>query len=369
MHACHLQHRARRGSHRGARHRRRQFAAHHQQRQVVLAGRGHGLIGHQPAAAQHGHAIGHRDHFIELVADEDHAHAVGNEVAQRGEQRLGLLRREHRGRLVEDQDAGAAVQRLQNLHALPFADRQAADLRLRIHAEAEALAEVEQALTRTAAIGAQPPQRLGADHHVVEHRQVIGQREVLVHHADAGGQRRLGVARRQRGAKGLDRAGIGAVVAEQDRHQRGLAGAVLAEQRQHLAGAERERDRIVGQQRAEALADAGQAQYRTGIGYGSGCGSRTRIGHDSRMPAASAGTRIAAGCGPRCGDAALPSGSGAQRAVDFGCESSTLTWNLPARIAASRSRTRLTMSAGMRFSNVPSGDSSEPLTPMWLHLP
>ena len=44
--------------------------------------------------------------------------------AQRREQRLGLLRRQHGGRLVEDQDARVAVERLQDLDALPLADRQ-----------------------------------------------------------------------------------------------------------------------------------------------------------------------------------------------------------------------------------------------------
>ena len=38
-----------------------------------------------------------------------------------------------------------------------------------------------------------PPQRLGAEHHVVEHRQVVRQREVLVHHADARGERGAGI--------------------------------------------------------------------------------------------------------------------------------------------------------------------------------
>jgi hypothetical protein len=45
-------------------------------------------------------------------------------AAQRVEQRLSLLRREHRGGLVQDQDARAAVQRLQDLQPLALAHRQ-----------------------------------------------------------------------------------------------------------------------------------------------------------------------------------------------------------------------------------------------------
>jgi hypothetical protein len=49
-------------------------------------------------------------------------------------------------------------------------------------------------------------------------------------------------------------------VAEEDVHQRGLAGAVLAEQRHHLAAREIEGDRVVGDERPEALGDALEAE-------------------------------------------------------------------------------------------------------------
>jgi hypothetical protein len=108
------------------------------------------------------------------------------------------------------------------------------------------------------------PQRLGAQHHVVQHAQVVGQREVLVHHADARRQRRRRVAGRQRLAKDLDVAGVGHVVPEQDRHQRALARTVLAQQRQHLAALPAPARCVVGHQRAEALGDASQGENRLG---------------------------------------------------------------------------------------------------------
>ena len=70
---------------------------------------------------------------------------LGDHLRQRGEQRLALLRRQHRGRLVEDQDARAAVQRLQDLDALALADRQLADPRVRVDRQAEALRHVAAA--------------------------------------------------------------------------------------------------------------------------------------------------------------------------------------------------------------------------------
>ena len=73
--------------------------------------------------------------------------------AQRREQRLGLLRREHRGRLVEDQDARVAVERLQDLDALALADREIADARVGVDGQAEALARLAQ-LARAPRAGA-----------------------------------------------------------------------------------------------------------------------------------------------------------------------------------------------------------------------
>ena len=108
-------------------------------------------------------------------------------------------------------------------------------------------------------------ERPRAEHDVLQHGQAFGEREVLVHHADAGierGLRRAGRERRQRAVRPrhADRSFVGHVVAEQDVHQRGLAGAVLAEQREDFPAPQVEIDRVVGDERAEALADAGKLQ-------------------------------------------------------------------------------------------------------------
>ncbi len=215
-------------------------------------------------------------HLVELVADEDQAQTLLDQALQGREQRFDLARRQHRGRLVEDQDPRAgrpdassgaseppASQRLQDLDPLPLADRQAADQRIGVDLEAEAAAPYR------AAAAAPSPRRENGCHSgslpsitLSSTLEVVGQREMLVHHADAGVQRGARIAGRQRLAEDFDLPGIGAVVAEQDRHQRALAGAVFAEQRQHLAAPEIERDVVVGNQVAEALADATKAQRR-----------------------------------------------------------------------------------------------------------
>ena len=80
---------------------------------------------------------------------------------------------------------------------------------------------------------------LDAEHDVLgdgEHRH---EHEVLVDHADAGGDRVARAAERDRLAVDQDLALVGLVEAVQDVHQRGLAGAVLAEQGEDLAGLRR----------------------------------------------------------------------------------------------------------------------------------
>ena len=52
--------------------------------------------------------------------------AIARSVAKSA---LGLLRREHGGRLVQDQNARVAVERLEDLDALLLADRELPDLR------------------------------------------------------------------------------------------------------------------------------------------------------------------------------------------------------------------------------------------------
>ena len=68
--------------------------------------------------------------------------ALAGHPPQRGEQPLGLLRGEHRGRLVEDQHARVAVERLEDLHALLLADRELPGARAGVDVEAVALGEL-----------------------------------------------------------------------------------------------------------------------------------------------------------------------------------------------------------------------------------
>ena len=271
----------------------------------MSVGPGGGDPAHHPALAQHDHPVRRRHHLAELVRDEDRRQPLGHRKPQGAKQRLRLARRQHRRRLVEDQDARVAVERLQDLGALALADRQVAHPSVRIHVEPEPLAERADARPRRRPPIARPPQRRGPERDVLQHRHVVGQREVLVHHAHARRERRARLAGRQRPAEDLDAARIRHVVAEEDVHQRGLAGAVLAEERDHLAAAQFEAHAVIGRQRPEALGDPVEPQDdgRVGRGRRQGqldCGSPSSIATvklPSRIPACRSATSSSALCG------------------------------------------------------------------------
>ena len=60
------------------------------------------------------------------------------QLAEVLEERVDLLRHQHRGRLVEDDHLGAAVEHLEDLDALPLADAEPLDEHVGVEAEAVA---------------------------------------------------------------------------------------------------------------------------------------------------------------------------------------------------------------------------------------
>ncbi len=202
------------------------------------------------------------------MGDQDHGLALAAQRAQHGEQLVGLLRRQHAGRLVEDQDLGAAIERLQDLDPLLQPDRQVVDQRVGIDRQPVGLREIGQRPARRREAVAQQRALLGAEHDVLQHAEIVDQHEVLVHHADPGLDRILGGADSAVLAVDADLARIGVVVAVEDAHQRRLAGAVLADDAVDRALRDRDRDVAIGVHRAEALVDADQLDRRRRRGAG-----------------------------------------------------------------------------------------------------
>ena len=61
------------------------------------------------AVPQHGGAVAHALHLFEPVRDVEDRLALGAQPLQRLEQLVGLLRRQHRSRLVQDDELAASA--------------------------------------------------------------------------------------------------------------------------------------------------------------------------------------------------------------------------------------------------------------------
>ncbi len=90
--------------------------------------------------------------------------------------------------------------------------------------------------------------------------------KVLMHHADAGGDRVLRAADPLGLAVDADLAGIPLVEAVEDAHEGGFAGAVLADDAVDRALGDLHGDIAVGTDRAEAFVDADQLDRRNRSG-------------------------------------------------------------------------------------------------------
>jgi hypothetical protein len=191
----------------------------------------------------------------QLVGDQDHGLALALERAKDPEQALGLLRRQDRRRFVEDQDLGAAMQRLQDLDALLKSDGQVADHGVGIDLKAIILRQTLQRRPGRGQRRRQAPASLDAKHEILGNRHVLDQHEVLVDHADSRRDRVLRRGDVDRPAADADLARIGPVVAVEDAHQGRLAGAVLADDPVDRALGHGQADRLVGVNGAEALVD------------------------------------------------------------------------------------------------------------------
>ena len=119
---------------------------------------------------------------------------------QTSRRRFDLVRQQHRGRLVEHEQARVAHQALDDLDALALADRERLDGRHRVEREPVFLREHRERAAHTRCASAR---RVGlAEHQVLDHRHVGHQAEVLVDHRDALRERlapglRGGTARRR----------------------------------------------------------------------------------------------------------------------------------------------------------------------------
>ncbi len=123
------------------------------------------------------------------MADEDDSDPLRRQIAERVEQVVDLLRHEHGGRLVEDEDARSPIQHLHDLDPLAVADTELGHERVRLDRQAVDLAELGNPLLRRIEVEPDRRARLLAEHDVLGDGEVVGEHEVLMHHPDAQGDR------------------------------------------------------------------------------------------------------------------------------------------------------------------------------------
>ena len=122
---------------------------------------------------------------------------------------LDALRREHRGRLVEDEHALAPPQRLDDLGELLLTEGEGAQWRILRQRDAEQGGDLVQPRAGGGAVHRRPPR--GPQHQVLQHRQRRHQGRVLVDGADAVIQRGAGARDPGLAAANLDAALVGAL--------------------------------------------------------------------------------------------------------------------------------------------------------------
>ncbi len=163
--------------------------SHHQLRELLARRLPGGQGCNHLALPHHGDRVGDRQDFPQLVSDEHNGDAARIQGPQDLEQLIRLLRGQDAGRLIQDQDIAMTEQRLQNLHPLLLTYGQLGDMRIGIDVEAVIARQPLQLRPRLRGAAAQQRTAFGAQHDVFENGERLHQHEILMHHADAGGDR------------------------------------------------------------------------------------------------------------------------------------------------------------------------------------
>ena len=195
------------------------------------------------ALAQHGHVIRDQEGIVEVMRDEHHGPLTGRPSLDPRQEIARLRRGQHRGRLVEDQQGGVAREGLHDFEPLLGAHRKTTHHLIGVERQSRVGADGAHPVCH----GATVETPLAAERHVLGHGERRHEREMLVHHADAGGD---GVACAREGARHaahVDAAFVRGQHAECEAHEGALPCPILAEHGVHRAGADGQRRLIEGE--------------------------------------------------------------------------------------------------------------------------
>src|SRR5712692_9100374 len=131
-------------------------------------------------------AVGDLEHLLQLVTDEDDGLAALDQVSEDHEELFGLLRSQHAGRLIQDEDVRPAIEDLDDLGALLQTHGQVTGASIGVEGQTVTAREVGDLLPGFRVVVEAPgPYRLPAKHDVLSNGEDRYEHEVLVHHADA----------------------------------------------------------------------------------------------------------------------------------------------------------------------------------------
>ena len=154
------------------------------------------------------------------MGDDDDRAALFLHRAEDFEEDFYLLRRQHGGRFVENQDLRAAAEDFQDFAGLFFRDRHIVYLAVGVELQAEFFLDFEYALGHFFAGGEKVlRERFNAVRDDVFLRgQDVDELEMLVNHSDSGGDRFARGREADLFAEQLDRSGVGLVDSRENVH-------------------------------------------------------------------------------------------------------------------------------------------------------
>ena len=161
-----------------------QLLADHHVGQLLPVGVGTVHRAHHLTQPQHSDAVGDVQHLAHLVADEDDALALADQLAHDGEQALHLNVGQRGGRLVQNQQLRPVIQRLEDLGALLLAHGDLRNELVQLHVQAVLGGQLLDLLPARRPVDEQPLGVLIAQNDVVEYGHGLHQHKVLMHHAD-----------------------------------------------------------------------------------------------------------------------------------------------------------------------------------------
>ena len=214
---------------------------------------------HDLAHAHDRRRVAQRFDLFQLVGNIQDRHPFFGQPAQRLEQFVHFLRRQHRCRFVHDQQARILQQAAHDLDTLAFANRQGVNVTVGVERQAVLL----RYLADTGGQVALRQFRRYAEGDILLDRHRIEQREMLEHHADTQLARRIGTGNLNLFAFPKHPPCIGLLDAVDKFHERRFAGAVLAQQRVNFAGHDFQADIVVRDHAGIGLGDPDQFETRS----------------------------------------------------------------------------------------------------------